>query len=147
MLLESGSKIRLCKGAYDEPDQVAFPKKADVDANFDRLVEQLIDGSVSNGTPEISEDGKIPPIPAIATHDEKRVVFTQGYSEKSGFPKRAVEFQMLQGIRRDLQQSLAEEGFPVRVYVPYGREWYPYYLRRLAERPANLWFLLCNLFR
>jgi proline dehydrogenase len=147
MLLESGSKIRLCKGAYDEPDRVAYPKKADVDANFDQITEQLIEGSLSNGTPEISEDGKIPPIPAIATHDEQRVVFARNHLEKTGFPKRAVEFQMLHGIRRDLQQILVEEGFPVRVYVPYGREWYPYYLRRLAERPANLWFLLSNLFR
>ncbi len=146
-LLESGSRIRLCKGAYDEPAQIAFPNKADVDENFDRIIEQLIAGSISNGRPEISEDGKIPPIPAIATHDEQRIIFAQKHWENSGLSRRAIEFQMLHGIRRDLQESLAQEGFPVRVYVPYGREWYPYYLRRLAERPANLWFLLSNLFR
>ena len=146
-LLESGSRIRLCKGAYDEPEKIAYPKKSDVDANFDRIVEQLVSGSITNHTPGLSKDGKIPPIPAIATHDEKRVIFTKQHIEKSGYPKQAVEFQMLNGIRRDLQESLAAEGYPVRVYVPYGNEWYPYFTRRLAERPANLWFFLYNFFR
>jgi proline dehydrogenase len=146
-LLEAGSRIRLCKGAYDEPEMIAYPKKSDVDANFDRIVEQLVSGSITNDTPALSKDGKIPPIPAIATHDEKRVIFTKQYIEKSGYPKQAVEFQMLNGIRRDLQESLAAEGYPVRVYVPYGSEWYPYFTRRLAERPANLWFFLYNFFR
>ncbi|MEE9187978.1 MAG: proline dehydrogenase family protein [Anaerolineales bacterium] len=146
-LLESGSRIRLCKGAYDEPEKIAYPKKTDVDANFDRIVDQLVSGSITNHTPVLRKDGKIPPIPAIATHDEKRVIFTKQHIEKSGFPKQAIEFQMLQGIRRDLQESLAAEGYPVRVYVPFGSEWYPYVTRRLAERPANLWFFLSNLFR
>ncbi len=146
-LLESGSRIRLCKGAYDEPEKIAYPKKFDVDASFDRIVEQLVSGSITNHAPTLSEDGKIPPIPAIATHDEKRVIFTKQRIEKSGYPKQAIEFQMLYGIRRDLQESLAAEGYPVRVYVPYGREWYPYFTRRLAERPANLWFFLSNFFR
>jgi proline dehydrogenase len=146
-LLESGSRIRLCKGAYDEPEKIAYPKKTDVDANFDRIVDQLVSGSITNHTPVLSKDGKIPPIPAIATHDEKRVIFTKQHIEKSGYPKQAIEFQMLQGIRRDLQESLAAEGYPVRVYVPFGSEWYPYVTRRLAERPANLWFFLSNFFR
>ncbi len=146
-LLEFGSRIRLCKGAYDEPEKIAYPKKTDVDANFDRIVDQLVSGSITNHTPALSEDGKIPPIPAIATHDEKRVIFTKQHIEKSGFPKQAIEFQMLQGIRRDLQENLAAEGYPVRVYVPFGSEWYPYVTRRLAERPANLWFFLSNFFR
>jgi proline dehydrogenase len=146
-LQNAGSRIRLCKGAYKEPEEVAFPRKSDVDANFDLIVHQLLDGSGGNNYPMISDDGKIPPIPAIATHDEKRIIFTKQQLEKSGFPKGAVEFQMLYGIRRDLQESLAAEGFPVRVYVPYGSEWYPYYTRRLAERPANLWFFISNFFR
>ncbi|MGW8143689.1 MAG: proline dehydrogenase family protein [Anaerolineales bacterium] len=146
-LLQSGSRIRLCKGAYKEPEEIAFPEKSDVDANYDVIVKQLLKGSTENGMPTISDDGKIPPIPAIATHDEKRIDFTKRELENSKFPKEAIEFQMLHGIRRDLQEGLAKEGFPVRVYVPYGSEWYPYFTRRLAERPANLWFFISNLFR
>lgn len=146
-LLDTGSRVRLCKGAYKELEDVAYPKKSDVDDNFDHLVELLVSGSFSNNTPALSEDGKIPPIPAIATHDEKRINFTKQHLEKTDLPKKAIEFQMLYGIRRDLQSSLAAEGFPVRVYVPYGSEWYPYYTRRLAERPANLWFFISNFFR
>jgi proline dehydrogenase len=146
-LLRTGSRIRLCKGAYKEPEEIAFPEKSDVDSNFDLIVKQLLKGSSENSHPPISDDGKIPPIPAIATHDEQRITFTKSELEKSGFPKGAVEFQMLHGIRRDLQDSLAAEGYPVRVYVPYGSEWYPYFTRRLAERPANLWFFISNFFR
>jgi proline dehydrogenase len=146
-LLQTGSRIRLCKGAYKEPDEIAFPEKSDVDANFDLIVKQLLNGSRENRHPVISDDGKIPPIPAIATHDEQRIIFSKRELEKLGFPKNAVEFQMLHGIRRDLQVNLAEEGYPVRVYVPYGSEWYPYFTRRLAERPANLWFFISNFFR
>jgi len=146
-LLEVGSRIRLCKGAYMEHEEIAYPKKSDVDENFDHLMELLVSGSFSNGTPTISEDGKIPPIPAIATHDDKRIEVTKQHIKVTGLPKTAIEFQMLHGIRRDLQDSLAAEGYPVRVYVPYGSEWYPYFTRRLAERPANLWFFLSNLLR
>jgi proline dehydrogenase len=146
-LLQAGSRIRLCKGAYDEPKEIAYPKKSEVDANFDSIVEQLVSGSLANHTPTLSEDGKIPPIPAIATHDEKRVNFTKQHIEKSDYPKQAIEFQMLHGIRRDLQENLAAEGYPIRVYVPFGSEWYPFFMRRLAERPANLWFFLSNFFR
>lgn len=146
-LVDEQARVRLCKGAYKEPPEIAFPKKADVDKNFDTLCRLLLDGALSAGAPELSEDGKIPPLPAIATHDEKRVDFAKQYMQEIGLPRRALEFQMLHGIRRDLQESLAAEGFPVRVYVPYGSEWYPYFMRRLAERPANLWFFLVNLVR
>ncbi|UCD98784.1 MAG: proline dehydrogenase family protein [Chloroflexota bacterium] len=146
-LLQTGSRIRICKGAYDEPEQVAFPKKQDVDENFDRIVKELFSGSVLHGTPPISENGKIPPIPAIATHDEHRINHAIQFAEEAKLPKRALEFQMLHGIRRDLQEGLAERGYPVRVYVPFGTEWYPFYIRRLAERPANLWFFISNFFK
>jgi proline dehydrogenase len=95
----------------------------------------------------LSEDGRIPPSPAIGTHDEDRIDFAKGYAEEIGLPKDGLEFQLLYGIRGDIQTQLVEEGYPVRVYVPYGTEWYPYFVRRLAERPANLWFFLSNLLR
>jgi proline dehydrogenase len=144
-LVTKGARVRLCKGAYDEPSELAFPKKRDVDANYDELATMLIQGALTAGSPEISEDGKIPPIPAIATHDEKRIQFVKDYMQEVGLPATSVEFQFLNGIRRDLQQQIANEGYPVRVYVPFGTEWYPYFTRRLAERPANLWFFLSNL--
>jgi proline dehydrogenase len=146
-LMKAANRIRLCKGAYKEPPEVAFPKKSDVDSNYDNLVIKLIDGALAYYSPELSPDGKIPPMPAIATHDENRIVFAKAYAEKTGISKKALEFQMLHGIRRDLQESLTMEGFPVRVYVPYGSEWYPYFTRRLAERPANVWFFISNFFR
>jgi proline dehydrogenase len=146
-LISQGTRIRLCKGAYKEPDEVAFPKKRDVDANYDRLVEIMMDAALANGAPALSQDGRIPPPPAIATHDPKRLEYAKAYAQKIGLPKQAVEFQMLYGIRRDLQEQTAGEGYPVRVYVPYGTEWYPYYVRRLAERPANVWFFISNFFR
>ena len=145
-LAEIGTTFRLIKGAYKEPPEVAFPKKADVDANFDTLTSILIDASLAQGT-KLSKDGRIPAIPAIATHDEKRVDFAKAYAQKVGLPKTGLEFQMLYGIRRDLQEGLAQEGYPVRVYVPFGTHWYPYFMRRLAERPANLWFILSNFFK
>jgi proline dehydrogenase len=139
--------VRLCKGAYKEPSKVAFPKKADVDANYDRLARLLLDGSKAQGCPTLSADGKSPPPPALATHDERRIDYAMGYAREIGLPKQALEFQMLFGIRRDLQEKLAADGYPVRIYVPYGTEWYPYYTRRLAERPANVWFFVSNFFR
>lgn len=144
---QAGVRVRLCKGAYKEPPEVAFPKKSDVDSNYDRLAQLLIESSLANGSPLISEDGRIPPIPAIASHDPARLKVAVELVEKSGLPKTALEFQMLYGIRRDLQEQMVALGFPVRVYVPYGTEWYPYYVRRLAERPANLWFFVSNFFR
>lgn len=146
-LVSAGARVRLCKGAYLEPPDIAYPKKADVDANYDRLATMLIDGAQAAGAPPASPDGKTPPIPALATHDDKRIEFGKAYAEKAGLPKPALEFQMLYGIGRDLQEQLAAEGYPVRVYVPYGSEWYPYFTRRLAERPANLRFFISNIFR
>jgi len=145
-LLQDGIRIRSVKGAYNEPPDKAFPKKADVDANFDLITKIMLDASLSQKS-TLSEDGRVPPIPAIATHDEKRIAFAKSYSEKIGLPKTGLEFQMLYGIRRDLQEALAKEGYPVRVYVPFGIHWYPYFMRRLAERPANVWFFIMNFFR
>jgi proline dehydrogenase len=146
-LMQEAATVRLCKGAYKEPAEIAFPKKADVDANFDKLTEILIDGARAARIKRISENGRFPPIPAIASHDEKRIEHAKAYAQKVGLSKDGLEFQMLNGIRRDLQESLAKDGYPVRVYVPYGTEWYPYFVRRLAERPANLWFFVSNFFR
>ncbi|MFO7624226.1 MAG: proline dehydrogenase family protein [Anaerolineales bacterium] len=146
-LASSGVRVRLCKGAYKEPADIAFPKKNDVDASYDHLIEMLIDASLQAGAPELSLSGKIPPIPAVASHDDLRIERAKTYANQKGLPKQALEFQMLFGIRRDLQEHLVEECYPVRVYVPYGTEWYPYFMRRLAERPANLWFFISNYFR
>jgi proline dehydrogenase len=145
-MVQDGTTIRLVKGAYNEPPDKAFPRKADVDANFDLLTKILIDASLASNS-AISADGRVPPIPAIATHDDRRVVFAKNYAEKAGLPKSGLEFQMLNGIRRDLQEALVKEGYPVRVYVPFGTHWYPYFMRRLAERPANIWFFISNFFR
>lgn len=146
-LLQDCIKIRLCKGAYKEPASIAFPKMSDVNANYDRCSALMINYALSNGCPKISADGKIPPIPGLATHDSKRIDFAKVYADKVGMPRDAMEFQMLNGIRRDLQEQLVKEGYLVRVYVPYGAEWYPYFMRRLAERPANVWFFISNFFR
>jgi proline dehydrogenase len=125
-------RVRLCKGAYMEPATVAFPAKADVDRNFVELTQILLDHGV---------------YPAIATHDEKMVEATKSFAESRKISRDAFEFQMLYGIRRDLQRKLIAEGYRLRVYVPFGKAWYPYYMRRLAERPANVFFILRNLFR
>ncbi len=146
-ICEAGGRVRLCKGAYKEPVEIAFPKKEDVDANYDHLAECLLDSSLHHGTEPISPDQKIPPLPGIATHDLERIQHVKKYAKKIGLAPQGLEFQMLYGIRRDLQEQLVAEGYPVRVYVPYGTEWYPYYTRRLAERPANVWFFLSNLVR
>jgi proline dehydrogenase len=146
-LLEYNTHLRLVKGAYKEPTDKAFPKKADVDANFDLLTKLMIDAAFKIEANRISTDGRVPPIPAIATHDQKRIAFGKQYAEKVGLPKEALEFQMLYGIRRDLQEQLVNQGYPVRVYVPFGTHWYPYFMRRLAERPANIWFFVSNYFR
>ncbi|MCB0118651.1 MAG: proline dehydrogenase family protein [Anaerolineales bacterium] len=145
-MLQDGIRIRNVKGAYNEPPDKAFPKKSDVDANFDLITKILLDASLEQKS-GLSEDGRVPPIPAIATHDEKRIAFAKSYAEKIGLPKSGLEFQMLYGIRRDLQEALVNEGYPVRIYVPFGTHWYPYFMRRLAERPANIWFFISNFFR
>jgi proline dehydrogenase len=146
-LLAEGTRFRLVKGAYKEPAEVAFPKKADVDANFDLLTQIMLDASLLAGAPTVSADGRVPPIPALGTHDPKRLEFGKNYAAKIGLPKAAMEFQMLYGIRRDLQEACLQQGYPVRIYVPYGTHWYPYFMRRLAERPANVWFFISNFFR
>jgi len=146
-LTAAGARIRLVKGAYSEPPHLAFARKRDVDANFDSLAALMIDAAVAAGGEPVSRDGRIPPRTALATHDPARIEAARAHAERARLPKTALEFQMLYGIRRDLQDSLAAEGYPVRVYVPFGTEWYPYYVRRLAERPANVWFFVSNFFR
>lgn len=146
-LMELGTPIRLCKGAYNEPADVAYPKKADVDTAYDHLTEKLMDACKTKGSPECDALGRVPPIPGIATHDIQRINHARAYAEQIQLPKRAIEFQMLYGIRSDLQRELVREGYPVRIYVPFGTEWYPYYVRRLAERPANVWFFVSNFFK
>ena len=128
-LLGQDIRIRLCKGAYKEPAEIAYPLKADVDANYVKLAERMMTSGVFCG---------------IATHDEAIVEKLVRFVRDNNVPKSAFEFQMLYGIRRDLQRRLAKQSFGVRVYVPFGPEWYPYFMRRLAERPANVLFLLKN---
>src|SRR5260221_10382351 len=144
-LLPEGTRIRLCKGAYQEPPDKAFPRKADVDANYVRLAQILLDKARTLAPAAAS--GRVPPGPAIATHDPRMIAAAQAHVAALGLSRQYYEYQMLFGIRRDLQQRLAADGNAVRVYVPYGTEWYPYFMRRLAERPANVWFLLSNLAR
>ena len=131
-LLEQGIRIRLCKGAYKESADIAFPAKADVDANYVKLMKRFSTSSVFCG---------------LATHDEAIIDAMRSFVAENGVDKRTFEFQMLYGIRRDLQRKLVQEGFGVRVYVPFGTEWYPYFMRRLAERPANVLFLAKNFFK
>ena len=146
-LSSKGARIRLVKGAYNEPPDKAFPKKADTDANYDLLAKIMIDATLTKENNSASADGRTPPFTAIASHDDKRIDFAKKHAEKISLPKSAIEFQMLYGIRRDLQERLVQEGYPVRVYVPFGTQWYPYFMRRLAERPANIWFFISNYFK
>jgi proline dehydrogenase len=136
-LLELGANVRLCKGAYKEAPSVAFPSKKDVDANYVKLAQTYLD---ANG----NHDGAFL---ALATHDEKIIDWAKDYIAAHHVANGRFEFQMLYGIRSDLQRGLAAEGYGMRVYVPYGSHWYPYFMRRLAERPANVVFLASNLFR
>jgi proline dehydrogenase len=131
-LLAEGVRVRLVKGAYREPATLAFQQKAEVDANYVRLMGMLL----LRGN-----------FPAIATHDAEIIRATCKFARDNGISREAFEFQMLYGIRRDLQEQLAGQGYNVRIYVPYGSQWYPYLMRRLAERPANLMFVLSNLWR
>ncbi|MDR7451565.1 MAG: proline dehydrogenase family protein [Armatimonadota bacterium] len=130
--LNRGVSIRLCKGAYAEPPAVAYPRKADVDAAYRRLSERLLRDGVS---------------PALATHDERLIRHARAFAASHGIARDCFEFQFLYGIRRDLQEALAAEGYRVRVYVPFGTHWYPYFMRRLAERPANVLFLARHVLR
>jgi len=131
-LLKIPARIRLCKGAYLEPPEVAFPEKKAVDDNYVRVMQVLLSSGVYHG---------------IATHDPKMIDATVDFAQREGIARDAFEFQMLYGIRRDLQEQLARDGYRLRVYVPYGKHWYPYFMRRLAERPANIWFVLKNLLK
>jgi proline dehydrogenase len=131
-LTGDGIRIRLCKGAYKEPANLAFPEKKDVDANFVKLMQTLLTSGIYHG---------------IATHDEHMIAATKRFVREHGLDPKCFEFQMLYGIRRDLQKSLVREGFNMRVYVPFGAEWYPYFMRRLAERPANALFIARNLLK
>ena len=129
-LVKLPARIRICKGAYNEPPEVAFPEKKDVDANYIKVMQLLLSSGTYHG---------------IATHDPKMVDATIEFATREGIGKEKFEFQMLYGIRRNLQHQLARDGFNVRIYVPYGKHWYPYFMRRLAERPANIWFVMKNL--
>lgn len=131
-LLKEGIKIRLCKGAYQEPPEVAFQAKVDVDRSYVRLAQELLSSGIYHG---------------IATHDPKMIQATIDYAQRNKIPASAFEFQMLYGIRRDLQRQLHDEGWGVRIYMPFGSHWYPYLSRRLAERPANLLFLAKNILK
>ncbi len=131
-LCEKRVRVRLCKGAYLEPASVAFPRKSDVDRNYVALMKLLLDKGQ---------------YPAIATHDEKIIAEAKAYVAGRNIARDAFEFQMLYGIRRDLQEQLVSEGYRVRLYAPFGQAWYPYFMRRLAERPANVLFILRNLLR
>ncbi|MDW8396666.1 MAG: proline dehydrogenase family protein [Anaerolineae bacterium] len=142
-LAEAGIQIRLCKGAYAEPPSKAFPRKQDVDANYQRLIPLLLDHAAAAAP---AQDGRVPPLAAFATHDERMIESVKTYARAQRIPRDRFEFQLLYGVRRDLQLRLAQEGYAVRVYVPYGTHWYPYFMRRLAERPANLWFFVRSLF-
>ena len=131
-LLNERIRIRLCKGAYKEPADIAFQKKSEVDASYVRLMKILMKSGVFHG---------------LATHDEAIIKEAKAFATRENIPRNAFEFQMLHGIRRDLQQALVKDGWGMRVYIPFGTEWYPYYMRRLAERPANVLFIAKNILR
>jgi len=131
-LLADGIRIRLCKGAYKESHKIAFQRKSDVDANYIRLMKTLLKSGIYHG---------------LATHDERIIGEARAFAAREKIPRDAFEFQMLYGIRRDLQQRLVREGWRMRVYIPFGTEWYPYFMRRLAERPANVFFIAKHMLR
>jgi proline dehydrogenase len=131
-MIRLGARVRLCKGAYKEPEEVAFPQKRDVDANFIDCMEQLM------------ERGNYP---GVATHDLKIIDHAKAFAKKKKIPVDRFEFQMLYGVRRDLQYRLRRDGYNMRVYVPFGTHWYPYLMRRLAERPANVAFIASNILK
>jgi proline dehydrogenase len=146
-VLALGGRVRLCKGAYREADEIAFARKNDVNRSFDELAERLLRASQPAIAPRLSTNGRVPPVPALATHDPARIAHARRLVSELKMDKNGLEFQMLHGIRRDLQEELVRRGYPVRVYVPYGTHWYPYFMRRLGERPANVWFFISNFFR
>lgn len=132
LLCSEGIRIRLCKGAYKEPPDVAFQPKSDVDANYIKVAKYLLKSGTFHG---------------LATHDERIINEIKNWARAENVPPSAFEFQMLYGIRRDLQEALVKEGWGMRVYIPFGTEWYPYLMRRLAERPANVFFIAKNILR
>ena len=129
-LISAGCRLRLCKGAYKEPPDIAFAKKSDVDANYVKLMKLLLPSGIYHG---------------IATHDPAMIDATKDFAREKNIGREQFEFQMLYGIRTDLQKQLVRDGFRLRIYIPYGTDWFPYFMRRLAERPANLTFFLRNL--
>ena len=131
-LISIGCRLRLCKGAYKVPPEIAFPAKGDVDANYVKLMQLMLSSGIYHG---------------IATHDPRMIAATLSFIAQHKIPKDQFEFQMLYGIRTDLQKKLVRDGYRMRIYIPYGRDWFPYFMRRLAERPANLMFLVRNLLR
>lgn len=131
-VLKLGGRIRLCKGAYKEPKEIAFPRIEQVDESFVKLMEKMLKSGIYHG---------------IATHDERLIEKTKKFAQENDIPKESFEFQLLYGIRTELRHQLVKEGYKVRVYIPFGRQWYPYFMRRLAERPANLVFFIKNFLR
>jgi proline dehydrogenase len=131
-LLADGIRIRLCKGAYKESAEIAFPAKPDVDANYVKLMKILMKSGIYHG---------------LATHDQRIIQQATAFAKSEKISSDSFEFQMLYGIRRDLQQRLVRKGWRVRIYIPFGSEWYPYFMRRLGERPANVLFIARNLLR
>ena len=131
-MIAMGARVRLCKGAYKEPEDVAFPKKSDVDANYIACMERLLERGNYLG---------------VATHDVKIIDHAKAFAKQRGISAERFEFQMLYGVRRDLQYRLRREGYNMRVYVPFGTHWYPYLMRRLAERPANIAFITANILK
>ena len=131
-ILKAGGRIRLCKGAYKEPKEIAFQRKQEVDDNFVKLMKRMLKSGIYHG---------------IATHDEKIIQKTKEFAGENNIPRESFEFQLLYGIRTELQHQLVREGYKVRIYIPFGMQWYPYFMRRLAERPANLFFFLKNFLR
>jgi proline dehydrogenase len=131
-LLGENIRIRLCKGAYKEPAEIAFPAKSDVDANYVKLMKILMKSGIYHG---------------LATHDENIIHQAQAFATSEKLSRDSFEFQMLYGIRRDLQRKLVKDGWRLRIYIPFGTEWYPYFMRRLGERPANVFFIARNLLR
>ena len=136
-LISEGAWIRLCKGAYAEPAEIAYPDKADTDSSYIKLTEMMLSSEARQNGVYLG----------IATHDEKMIHSTLEYTREQGIQTDEFEFQMLFGIRRNLQDDLTRQGYQVRIYVPYGTAWYPYLVRRLAERPANMWFFVSNLLK
>ncbi|MGB2804148.1 MAG: proline dehydrogenase family protein [Candidatus Zixiibacteriota bacterium] len=131
-ILKLDGRIRLCKGAYKEPKEIAFPKRPEVDENFVKLMEKMLKSGIYHG---------------MATHDERLIEKTKQFAQKNNIPKDNFEFQLLYGIRTELARQLIRDGYKVRIYIPFGQQWYPYFMRRLAERPANLFFFIKNFFR